>query len=349
MKAIGLFTRRTWKSDCWAFHQAIYHQGQISIAMARPLIREFYFGLIAAIKGAEVFVFHAVDDYALLRNYLPELPPDNFIQMDGQFDLFTQMSELIKICREVDFDSPFIAVPLDHVAFTPHYYQALNASMVLAERSGSCSLLGDMTQPANQRGGVIIDKGKMLDGPNVTASFVERYIDLPSGDTLELENPLVTSWDCGVFGWRSIIASRHLEARALPTQDNERNLVSDFHQMFDFNSLASFYVIKGTYGWFKAGSEGGLELVPYGHPDRSENVYIGSVSPAPTDSTDWSELLGALGLADGVGFDMLSDPLLSIAISEEDNALNEIDLRALEELPGLSYVARVLRKYLESR
>ncbi len=349
MKAVGLFTRRTWKSDCWAFHQAIYHQGQISIALARPLVREFYFGLIAAIEGAEVFVFHAADDYAPLRHYLPELPPDNFIQMGGRFDLFTQISELNKICKEVDFDSPFIAVPLDHVAFSPYYYQALNASMVLAERSGSCSLLGNMTRPANQRGEVIIDKGKMLDGSNVTVSFIDRYINLPGDGILELGNPLVTSWDCGVFGWRSIIASRHLEERSLHTQANEMELISDFHQLFDFNSLASFYVMKGNYGWFKAGSEGGLEFVPYGNPDRSENVYIGSVIPAPTESMDWSELSVMPGSANSVEFDSIPDPLLYIAIGDRGKAFNENDLKALEENPGLSYIARVLREHFESR
>lgn len=340
MRAVGLFTKAAANMPSLAFHQGICHAGEIDIAYNSPLIRYVYFGTLSAIAGSEVFVFHAPDEYHLVRHYLPELPADNLIQMEGEYDLLHQFEKFAALCRDVDFDSPFVAIPLDHFPFTIEYFRALNASMTLAEKSGSCSLLGNLSHPEGHLLGQITNGSVLMEGAGLTVASLTNYLESAITDHSPGQNASQLSWDCGVLGWRAIIASTNLE-------NDNRAPKTRFSQLFDFNKIASIYVVKGQYGYRVGLNNSVLEAIPYGSPDLKGNRYMGAILP-PNSQSDSVQNDDLMLLVSEERVEVVSSDTYSLLVHRESNASLEDSLAILDRDPGLAGLAQQLRQFFKS-
>ena len=348
MQFVAVLTKKTSDDSSWAYHQAIYHKGSVSIAQSVPLIRHAYLGLSALFDTTSIYILHSVEERELVAHYLPELPATNFIELEGPYNLLNQLDTILDHCVILgDKYMPFTVIPLDHASFNAsQYFGAIRVSQGLAEQSGSPVLLGNIAVPNGHPGASIIDQETIIGISDLAIAVVKDYVPADHRPSPSKHDPGHTSWDCGVLSWRAAAATDRLRRLAELSTD-ERTSVLSFGHAFDWSTLNGVLAVKGEFAFFDASSQNAIELIPYGTRDQNGNVFLSSIEPHNAQALDLPSLQDYSQDKQTRRIDV--DPSSSLGMVQGDLDPKELrkQIEEIERDPGFEQVVKILRRNLD--
>ena len=292
---------------------------------------------------SDVFVVTNANYIDLVKEQLPELPPQNIIAEPKARNTAPCSALAAQIIRKKYEDAIMLVLPSDHlIKFTEMFVDTLRHAIEVAEKGRSLVTIGITPSYPETGYGYIQFSGANKTMPGVYT--VERFVEKPN---IELAKEYVNAgtflWNSGMFVWKasSIIANIEQflpEVAAGTAKIGEKYGTDEFVQTLNeiFPDLPSesidfgvmekakdIYTIPGNFGWDDVGSWLAVERINY--TNEYGNVVKGDVISIKTKNSTiigGKKLIATVGLEDVVIVD--TDDALLVCAKDSTQDIKKI-------------------------
>lgn len=292
---------------------------------------------------SDVFVVTNANYIDLVKEQLPELPPQNIIAEPKARNTAPCIALAAQIIRKKYEDAIMLVLPSDHlIKFTEMFVDTLRHAIKVAENGRSLVTIGITPSYPETGYGYIQFSGANKAMPGVYT--VERFVEKPN---IELAKEYVNAgtflWNSGMFVWKasSIISNIEQflpEVAAGTAKIGERYGTDDFvrtlneifpdlpSESIDFGVMEKakdIYTIPGNFGWDDVGSWLAVERINY--TNEYGNVVKGDVISIKTKNSiiiGGKKLIATVGLEDAVIVD--TDDALLVCAKDSTQDIKKI-------------------------